>query len=72
MFKGARVCDEISDIENGMSNPKHELLIVGEKVTITCRNGYKLMGKSVIECGANGQFPHPLPKCVIQGRRYSC
>lgn len=40
---------------------------VGDTVSISCSNGFKLVGTSRILCTSEGTWSHPLPRCEADG-----
>lgn len=48
-------------IANGLF--KFSEITINTKVTISCKDGYKLSGQSVVTCGADGSWTPALPTC---------
>ena len=66
-----KYCPSVSTIHNGhcfcesQSDLQYcEPFYQGLHVECVCNEGYKLIGQSIVTCGANGRWDYMMPSCV--------
>lgn len=56
-------CDQPQWPDHGYVHCQHGEVLLGSKCTVTCHDGYQLIGPKVMKCSGQNKYDHPSPTC---------